>query len=105
MAELNRLSTQKIDLWFRAQSTQENYKRYVREAREWVIGWAAGMQDAAGESDQDDADRAALGLAFDSISEYTPKALHAFVVYKCEITGLSYKTAEGIRSAFKNYFM
>lgn len=49
-------------------------------------------------------DTAALALAFDNISEYTPKALHAFVVYKCEIEGCSYKTAEGIRSAFKNFF-
>ncbi|KAF9207016.1 hypothetical protein BGZ49_001352 [Haplosporangium sp. Z 27] len=42
--------------------------------------------------------------AFDSISRITPVVLRAFVSNKCNENGYSYKTAEGIRSAFKKYF-
>ncbi|ORZ12510.1 hypothetical protein BCR41DRAFT_423150 [Lobosporangium transversale] len=42
--------------------------------------------------------------AFDELSEVTPIVLLAFVAFKCDQNSLSYKTAEGIRSSFKQYF-
>jgi hypothetical protein len=45
-----------------------------------------------------------LKEAFNVLSGQTPTALLAFVAFKCEHSGYSYKTAEGIRSAFKQYF-
>jgi hypothetical protein len=102
---LNKLSQVKIAAWFRATSTSDSYKRYVKEGKEWAKKWAkeidgSGSDKAIGEtwtgSD--------IAVAFDIIGEVTPKALHAFVVYKCEVLDNSYKTAEAIRSAFKHYF-
>jgi hypothetical protein len=100
-ASLTKLSADKVSEWFRAASTSDAYKRSVKEGKAWVAEWAAGMEstvtDGYGEV-------AGLAAAFDIIGEATPKALHAFVVYKCEIMENSYKTAEAIRSAFKHYF-
>ncbi|KAF9107847.1 hypothetical protein BGX27_008595, partial [Mortierella sp. AM989] len=42
--------------------------------------------------------------AFDLISSTTPIVLRAFVSFKCNESGFSFKTGEGIRSAFKRYF-
>ncbi|KAF9918210.1 hypothetical protein BX616_009928 [Lobosporangium transversale] len=42
--------------------------------------------------------------AFDELSGATPVVLLAFVAFKCDQSSLSYKTAEGIRSSFKQYF-
>ena len=100
------LSAQKVNEWFRAATTQELYKRYVREAKTWLEDWTSGMtnSDVDALEVQLATDQIAFKYAFDTMSEYTAKALHAFVIYKCNVQGLSYKTAEGIRSAFKNYF-
>lgn len=105
-ASLSHLSAEKVTAWFRAPATSDAYKRYVREGKEWVTKWAEGMDEpedviqGLGEGLVGDE----LASAFDVIREATPKALHAFVVYKCVIMENSYKTAEGIHSAFKNYF-
>ncbi|KAF9993511.1 hypothetical protein BGZ79_001792 [Entomortierella chlamydospora] len=42
--------------------------------------------------------------AFDKISHATPMMLRAFVSFQCQENNFSHKTAEGIRSAFKQYF-
>jgi hypothetical protein len=102
---LNKLSQEKVTAWFRATSTSDSYKRYVKEGKEWVKKWAteidgSGSDEAVGETWTD----SDITAAFDIIGEATPKALHAFVVYKCEVLDNSYKTAEAIRSAFKHYF-
>ncbi|GBE89867.1 hypothetical protein SCP_1701930 [Sparassis crispa] len=102
-ASLNKLSKAKVDAWFRAESTSDGYKQYVREGKAWIAKWAESMKGSDGTS-MDALDSSAIAVAFDTVSEYTPKALHAFVIYKCEIQENSYKTAEGIRSAFKHYF-
>jgi hypothetical protein len=73
-------------------STSDAYNRSVKEGKAWVAEWAGGVEVSG------------LASAFDVVNENTPKALHAFVVYKCEIMENSYKTAEAIRSAFKHYF-
>lgn len=110
-AELSTLSSAKVAEWFRATSTSDAYKRYVKDGREWVRKWVEETQRSEGAGDESDDAGSTLepgsrdmAEAFDMISELTPRALHAFVVYKCEVQGNSYKTAEGIRSAFKHYF-
>jgi hypothetical protein len=101
-SSLNQLSQEKVAAWFRATSTSEGYKRYVKEGKEWVQKWAKEIDKAKGTKESWMGSE--LSLAFDVIGETTPKALHAFVVYKCEVLDTSYKTAEAIRSAFKHYF-
>jgi hypothetical protein len=98
---LNQVSSAKVAAWFRAKSTSDAYKRSVKEGKAWVAEWVKGMQSPENENS---VEVSKLASAFDVISEATPKALHAFVVYKCEIMENSYKTAEAIRSAFKHYF-
>jgi hypothetical protein len=98
---LTQLSADKVSDWFRAASTSDAYKRSVKEGKAWVAEWARGM---ASEDLDGGVEISGLASAFDVIGENTPKALHAFVVYKCEIMETSYKTAEAIRSAFKHYF-
>jgi hypothetical protein len=102
---LNKLSQEKVTAWFRATSTSDSYKRYVKEGKEWVKKWATEIDGSR--SDEAVGERwtgSDISAAFDDIGEATPKALHAFVVYKCEVLDNSYKTAEAIRSAFKHYF-
>lgn len=97
-------SKDKVDAWFRASSTSESYKCYVKEGREWVLRYAQQLENS-GQNNEAGWDTKELAVAFDAIGELTPKALHAFVVYKCEVLENGYKTAEGIRSAFKHYFI
>jgi hypothetical protein len=42
--------------------------------------------------------------AISELSEQTPTAILAFIAFKCEREDKSFKTAEAIRSAFKQYF-
>jgi hypothetical protein len=102
-SSLNQLSQDKIAAWFRATSTSEGYKRYVKEGKEWLKKWAMEIKEGK-LSPEESWMSSELSSSFDVIGEATPKALHAFVVYKCEVLDTSYKTAEAIRSAFKHYF-
>ncbi|KAF7966108.1 hypothetical protein HWV62_40004 [Athelia sp. TMB] len=104
ISTLHTLAKAKVDEWFRAASTSESYKRYVKEGREWVLRYSQQLGDSA-DSSEGSWDIKELASAFDVIGDVTPKALHAFVVYKCEVLENSYKTAEAIRSAFKHYFI
>jgi hypothetical protein len=101
-AALNKISEDKVSEWFCAKSTSDAYKRSVKEGKAWIVEWVNGMKAAEGVDNSIQVE--ALACAFDIIREETPKALYAFVVYKCEIMETSYKTAEAIRSAFKHYF-
>ena len=52
---LNKLSQEKVAAWFRATSTSDSYKRYVKEGKEWVKKWAketdgSGNDEAVGET-------------------------------------------------------
>src|SRR5580698_1078628 len=79
---LTQLSAEKVSDWFRAASTSDAYKRSVKEGKAWVAEWARGM---ASEDLDGGVEVSGLASAFDVINKNTPKALHAFVVYKCEI--------------------
>lgn len=107
-SSLTQISQEKVDLWFRATSTSESYKRYVKEGKEWAQKWARDLDEMpAGTGDENTGEgwsRSEVESAFESIGISTPRVLHAFVVYKCEVMENSYKTAEAIRSAFKHYF-
>lgn len=48
--------------------------------------------------------RPAFANAFDVVGEHTPTVLQLFTTFKCEREGCKFSTAEGIRSAFKDYF-
>jgi hypothetical protein len=101
---LNQLSKEKVTAWFRATSTSDSYKCYVKEGKEWVKKWAKEIDGSGSDKAGETWTGSDIAASFDIIGEVTPKALHAFVVYKCEILDNSYKTAEAIRSAFKHYF-
>ncbi|KAG9319516.1 hypothetical protein KVV02_003246 [Mortierella alpina] len=46
-----------------------------------------------------------LKNAFEKLNQFIPTALRVFIAIKCQDEGCTYKTAEGIRSAFKQYFI
>ncbi|KAK6969226.1 hypothetical protein R3P38DRAFT_3337142 [Favolaschia claudopus] len=77
-------SQQTTDEWYKAARTKNGYANY------WT---SEGRLD-----DEISAD------AFDVIGEHTPLALRALTAYKCEHLERSFASAEGIRSAFKDYF-
>ncbi|KAF9999980.1 hypothetical protein BGZ80_000629, partial [Entomortierella chlamydospora] len=70
-----------------AAKTRENYNGHIERGKKYA---AMSGPDMAG--------------AFDSLTIMTPVVLRAFVSHKCNENGFTYKTAEGIRSAFKRYF-
>jgi hypothetical protein len=76
----------------------------VQEGKEWVKKWAKEIDGSGSDKAGETWTGSDIAASFDIIGEVTPKALHAFVVYKCEILDNSYKTVEAIRSAFKHYF-
>ncbi|KAF7971898.1 hypothetical protein HWV62_35312 [Athelia sp. TMB] len=104
IASLNATAQEKVEAWFRAESTQAGYKRSVKEAKAFAERQAGEMEAAELAGGVREYDPGEWATAFDVIGEVTPKVLHAFVVYKCEVLENSYKTAEAIRSAFKHYF-
>lgn len=70
-----------------SKKTTSNYKTYIERGKKYASN--SGPE---------------VANVFDSITSITPVILRAFVSHKCNENGLSYKTAEGIRSAFKRYF-
>ncbi|KAJ6486281.1 hypothetical protein DFH09DRAFT_1291609 [Mycena vulgaris] len=68
-------SQQTTEEWYKSQSTKKGYANYVKGAD-----------------------------AFDNIGAETPLALRALTAYKCEHLERGFATAEGLRSAFKDYF-
>ncbi|KAF7374193.1 hypothetical protein MSAN_00301200 [Mycena sanguinolenta] len=87
-------SQQTTDKWYKSPRTKKGYANYVKSGKKWLVDWTA--EDRLG--DEISAD------AFDNITAETPLALRALVAYKCEHLKREFSSAEGIRSAFKDYF-
>ncbi|KAJ3728928.1 hypothetical protein C8R42DRAFT_750386 [Lentinula raphanica] len=97
-------SYQTTEDWYKSSSTKKGYAGYVKSGKKWVLEWAANANFDASEDADNSVDTEGLAHAFDSISKYTPMALRLLTAYKCDHQGLKFSTAEGIRSAFKDYF-
>ncbi|KAJ7149449.1 hypothetical protein C8R43DRAFT_1128452 [Mycena crocata] len=87
-------SQQTTDEWYKSPRTKKGYGNYVKSGKKWVAEWT-------GEGHLDDEISAD---AFDNITAETPLALRALVAYKCEHLERGFASAEGLRSAFKDYF-
>ncbi|KAJ7859386.1 hypothetical protein B0H13DRAFT_2570585 [Mycena leptocephala] len=93
-ASLLQDSQQTTDEWYKSSRTKKGYANYVKSGKKWLVDWTAeGRLD-----DEISAD------AFDTITEQTPLALRALTAYKCEHLERGFASAEGLRSAFKDYF-
>ncbi|KAF7364523.1 hypothetical protein MVEN_00321300 [Mycena venus] len=87
-------SRQTTDEWLKSKRTKKGYGNYVKGGKKWLVEWTAeGRLDDEISED-----------AFDVMSEQTPLALRALTAYKCEHLARGFASAEGIRSAFKDYF-
>ena len=102
VAQLLDQSRQTTDEWYRSERTKKGYANYVKSGKQWLAGWAA--EDQADDNSEEGNSRVHLAQAFDTISEHTPVALRLLTAFKCEHQGCTFATAEGLRSAFKDYF-
>lgn len=91
IASLNATAQEKVDAWFRAESTQASYKRLVKEAKGFAQHQAGEMEAAELAGGIREWNPRQWASAFDVISKVTPKVLHIFVVYKCEVLENSYR--------------
>ncbi len=113
-AQLLNQSQQTTEEWYKAVRTKKGYAGYVKGGKVWLQEqWSKPTLDVSGsnssesipELDDEEIElHSQLEKAFDSISEHTATALRIFTTYKCDHKGLGFSTAEGIRSAFKDYF-
>ncbi|KAJ7503635.1 hypothetical protein B0H11DRAFT_2222263 [Mycena galericulata] len=87
-------SRQTTDEWYKSARTKKGYGNYVKSGKQWLVDWTA-------EGRLDDEISA---NAFDTITAETPLALRALTAYKCEHLERGFSSAEGLRSAFKDYF-
>ncbi|KAF8147030.1 hypothetical protein K438DRAFT_1989996 [Mycena galopus ATCC 62051] len=87
-------SQQTTDEWYKSTRTKKGYANYVKSGKKWLVDWTT--EDRLGDEISED--------AFDDITAATPVALRALVAYKCEHLKRGFSSAEGIRSAFKDYF-
>ncbi|KAG5639816.1 hypothetical protein DXG03_003345, partial [Asterophora parasitica] len=94
-------SKQTTDDWYKSARMKKGYASYVKSGKELLAEWSADDNDP---NASDASDHVGLAGAFDSISEKTPTALRLLVAYKCDHLGRGFSTAEGLRSAFKDYF-
>lgn len=95
--------------WYKSSKTTKTYAGYVKGGKKWLESWVQEPRDtlaqAEGESDEEEPEeRTAFRGVFDTISEHTPTALRMLTTYKCDHQKLGFSTAEGLRSAFKDYF-
>ncbi|KAJ7908590.1 hypothetical protein B0H13DRAFT_2661947 [Mycena leptocephala] len=87
-------SLETTDEWFKSSRKKKGYRNYVKSSKTWLADWTAeGRLDNEISAD-----------AFDVISEQTPLALRTLTAYKCEHLERGFAPAEGLRSAFKDYF-
>lgn len=106
LLEQSKLTT---DGWYKSKRTTKAYANYVKAAIKWLDGWTdeSGVDGSSDETD-DGADgvgrREAFSGALSSVSEHTPTVLRLYLAFKCEHEGCGFSTAEGLRSAFKQYF-
>ncbi|EMD33028.1 hypothetical protein CERSUDRAFT_99044 [Gelatoporia subvermispora B] len=104
--------------WFRTQKTRAAYVNYVKSGKAWLADWVQkGLTrqhgksqknrepESAGVTTLSSEERSCFVGAFDEISQYTPIALRLLIAYKCDHLTLGFSTAEGIRAAFKEYFL
>ncbi|KAJ7817610.1 hypothetical protein B0H14DRAFT_2601903 [Mycena olivaceomarginata] len=87
-------SRQTTDEWYKAARTKQGYANYVKSGKKWLEDWTSEgrLEDEISEK------------AFDVITDQTPLALRALTAYKCEHLERGFASAEGLRSAFKDYF-
>ncbi|KAF8326289.1 hypothetical protein F5887DRAFT_1084601 [Amanita rubescens] len=90
------------DEWYRFKRTKNGYANYVKNGKQWLGEWAT--EDRTDDDSEEGSMRVHLAQAFNTISEHTPVALRLLTAYKCEHQGCTFATAEGLRSAFKDYF-
>ncbi|KAG6847913.1 hypothetical protein H0H93_004984 [Arthromyces matolae] len=103
-ASLLSQSKQTTDDWYKSARTKKGYATYVKSGKKLLADWSCEDIPDSNPNTMEHMDRTGLADAFDSISENTPIALRLLVAYKCEHLGRGFATAEGIRSAFKDYF-
>ncbi|KAF7327172.1 hypothetical protein MKEN_00294300 [Mycena kentingensis (nom. inval.)] len=93
-ASLLQNSKETTEQWYKSKRTKSGYANYVKNGKQWLEEWTAEGRLEGGVSVQ----------AFEEMTEETPVALRALTAFKCEHLGRGFATAEGIRSAFKDYF-
>src|ERR1700728_1115161 len=98
-------SRETTDEWYRSPRTKKSYSSYVKSGKSWLKDWVAssGDDDGAGSNAEGD-ERMPLADAFDVLSAQTPIALRILTACNCDHGGCGFSTAEGLRSAFKQYF-
>lgn len=111
-AELSQRGSETSSQWRRSSKTRKSYDSHVRGGKEWLATWC---------KDSDDGDQLVLGVAhrselanvFNTVGEKTPLALRFYTIHKCDLGKetkdkgrkvCAFGTADGIRSAFKDYF-
>ncbi|KAG5633499.1 hypothetical protein H0H81_007285, partial [Sphagnurus paluster] len=106
-AQLLSQSQQTTDTWYKAVRIKKGYANYVKSGKKLLQEWNAKQRTDEvneGASEEEATERTELGEAFNVVSDKTPTALRLLVAYKCNHQGCGFSTAEGIRSAFKDYF-
>lgn len=123
-ADLLQHSSVTTEEWYKSQRTTSAYANYVKSGKKWLGDWVSedrqgpGVQSAEnGGAGRDAAvgdppssstsaieDRESFAGAFDTLSGKTPIALRLLLAFKCDVQQNGFSTAEGIRSAFKQYF-
>ncbi|KAI0057704.1 hypothetical protein BV25DRAFT_1919893 [Artomyces pyxidatus] len=89
--------------WYHSKNTTKAYSNYVKAGKKWLKEFV--QQSTTNETGAPGVDNAnQLAGAFDSISDQTPLALKLYTAFKCEEGQLGFSTAEGARTAFKDYF-
>lgn len=105
-ARLLSQSKETTEQWYKSKRTLKGYAGYVKAGRGWLVD-AFPEEEQEGDEDGrllDEDENAEMRTGFDVLSESTPLALRLFTTYKTEVDNCKFKTAEGIRSAFKDYF-
>jgi hypothetical protein len=92
------------DTWYKAARTTKAYATYVNSGKAFLKSWVEEGRLGSAEETEVPEERLEYLGAFDCIGSQTPVALRLFTAYKCDHEGKGFATAEGIRSAFKQYF-
>lgn len=101
LLQSSRLTT---DEWYKAARTTKAYANYVKAGKKWLEDWVTEARDDGNANRGTGEERTAFRAAFDVIGANTPTALRLYTAYKCEHQSCGFSTADGVRSAFKQYF-
>lgn len=95
-----------INKWHKSERTKAGYKSHVNRGMKWLQKWVVEHAGSGEEEGDDDSEDICDNMkdTFTVISEQTPIALRLLTAYKCDEGKCKFSTAEGIRSAFKDYF-